>query len=154
MENGGRNRGLTRVRILTAGLVCLTGCASAGLPEFKPHAFPDGKAFVADVPADKKYEDKGIVRVKLAFSSMDATHEDDELCKNAYNEAVGKLVDEARKKGGDAVILVRSVTFYMDGSSQTHSTAECSDDGSEGQVLVKGLAVKWLTDSTTPTQDR
>jgi hypothetical protein len=54
-------------------------------------------------------------------------------------------VKYAKQQGADAVIDVRSVVFFEDGSRETYQTAECSDEGDTGQILAQGVAVRWKT---------
>ena len=51
----------------------------------------------------------------------------------------------AKKQGGDAVIDLKSVVYLEDGRREMYPSAECSDDGIEGQVLCQGIAIKWKT---------
>ncbi len=69
--------------------------------------------------------------------------DDTKLCKNYYNKSVKELVESAKKNGGDAVIEVRSITFHIDGSNQVFKEPQCFDDGAEGQVLTRGIAIRW-----------
>ncbi len=106
--------------------------------------FPEGLAFVGKAPEDRPFERLGIVRGRVDFVSFQASeNEDPNICRNQYNKAVKQLVDQAKKRGGDAVIEVKSVVFMMDGKSEMHDKPECADDGAEGQVLVQGTVVKW-----------
>ncbi|MCC7442122.1 MAG: hypothetical protein IT285_10835 [Bdellovibrionales bacterium] len=142
------NRQLLGSAIVAAVWAALAAaCATIPEAEFTKHEFPSENAYLGAPPKDRKFKVLGVVRSKVNFATFDPAKEDKALCANYYNGAVGELLTEARKKGGDAVVQVRSVTFYLDGSMQTHKTAQCSDDGMEGQVLVRGVAVKWLTDS-------
>jgi uncharacterized protein YbjQ (UPF0145 family) len=65
------------------------------------------------------------------------------LCRNYYNKAAYLLLKEAKKVGADAVIQVRSVVFMLDGKMSEFSTPECSDDGAEGEILLRGIAIKY-----------
>ena len=131
----------TAVRIQRALiLVAVAGCTTLPAPRFTKHEFPK-EAYVGDVA--RPYEVVGTVRSKVNFPSLDPLHEEAELCRNYYNQAVRDLVKFAKQKDADAVIQVKSVVFYEDGKSQTFATPECSDDGEEGQVLTQGTAVKW-----------
>ncbi|MDR3605804.1 MAG: hypothetical protein P4M08_00310 [Oligoflexia bacterium] len=108
----------------------------------KKFSFPGDTAFV-QVPA-RPCKVLGQVKTKVTYQSVDFEHEDDQLCRNYYNKAVIDLVDRAKAVGADAVINIRSVVFYEDGTSETFKTPECSDDGEEGEVLAVATAVKWL----------
>lgn len=120
-----------------------TSCTSSpSKPAYKKHSFPQEGVFVGDVK--RPYEKLGLVRWRENYMTLDEDHDEDILCKNYYNRAVRSLLAEAKKQRADAVIDVKSVTFLIDGRVETHATAECSDEGAEGQVLVQGVAVKWL----------
>lgn len=122
------------------------GCSSLPEPKINKHEFPRD-AFI-ETPKDRKFEKLGIVKTKVNFPSLSASLEtpwtDDSLCENYFNKAAANLIKESKKKGGDAVMEVRSVVFLMDGKRETHKKAECSDDGQEGQVLAQGEAIKWV----------
>ena len=109
---------------------------------FYKHDFPQN-AFIEPVK-NRPYDVVGLVRTKVDYPTLDPKHEEQELCKNYYNQAVRDLVKMAHDKGADAVIDVKSVVFY-EGSDkpELHKTPECSDEGDEGQILTQGLAVKW-----------
>lgn len=121
----------------------VVGCATT-LPEPKmpKFAFPKGRAFVGDVK--RPYKKLGQVRAKVNYNTLDWLHEEDQLCRNYYNKGVKELVEIAHKQGADAVIDVESVVFSDITGGQTFPTPECSDDGDEGQILVQGIAVKWV----------
>lgn len=104
------------------------------------HSFPKD-AHIGDVK--RPYEKLGQVRSKATYATLDPKHDETTLCRNYFNKAVEDLVRRAKKVGADAVIDVRSVTFYEMGGSDTFPRPECSDDGAEGEVLVEGIAVKW-----------
>lgn len=91
------------------------------------------------------YEVLGEVKSKVDYVTLDPDHEERDLCKNYFNQAVQKLTEYAKSQGGDAVIDVKSIVFYFDGKSGAFSRAECTDSGAEGQVLVRGIAIKWKT---------
>jgi hypothetical protein len=126
---------------MLGALSASAGCASMPKVEHKKYVYPDHYAFVGDVK--RPYTVLGPVRSRVEFPTLDPDHEEKSLCRNYYNEAVRKLVQYARKAGGDVVIDVRSVVFLEDGRSETYPTAECSDDGEGGQVLATGIAIKW-----------
>ncbi|MFZ9596116.1 MAG: hypothetical protein ACO3A2_08565 [Bdellovibrionia bacterium] len=116
-------------------------CSSLPAPRFTPHSFPKGMAFIG--PVKRPYEVLGTVRSRVEFISLDDQHEEGDLCQNAFNESVETLVKLAQKKGGQAVIDVRSVVFLEDGRRETYPTPECSDDGAEGQILTQATAIRW-----------
>ena len=121
--------------------VCTGGCATLPTPKYKAYTFPQEKAHYGNVK--KPYETLGLVRSRVNFQTLDPSHDETDLCRNYFNKAVRDLIDTAKKQGGDAVIDIKSVVFMEDGSHQTYPSAECSDDGMEGQVLAQGIAVKW-----------
>jgi hypothetical protein len=142
---------LCRTILLLAVVLAGAGCATS-LPDPKVprYVFPKEKAFVGDVK--RPYKKLGQVRTKVDFNTLDWNHEEDQLCRNYYNKAARDLVARARDHGGDAVIDVRSVVFTDFGGVETYTTPECSDDGSEGQILLEGIVVKWV--ETEKTADR
>ncbi len=79
----------------------------------------------------------------MNYKTLSARIDPEALCKNYFNKAAAQLTEMAKNHGGDAVIQVRSVVFHMDGSSKTFNKAECFDDGAEGQILAKGIAIRW-----------
>lgn len=126
-------------------------CSSLPKVQHTVHEFPKESAFYG-APA-RKYETLGVVRSEVNFPTLDPDLDNENLlCRNYFNQAVKKLVTYAKKAGGDAVIDVKSVVFLMDGKSETHPTPECSDDGGEGQVLARGIAVKWLPENPPETK--
>ncbi len=132
------------MRVGFVGWVILcVGCSSLPTPPFKRHTFPSQEAFIGNI--SRPYQTLGWVRTKVNFASLDPEHEENLLCKNYYNKAVQDLVRLAKEKGGDAVIDVKSVVFLEYGTHEVYTTPECSDDGSEGQILVQGVAVKWIS---------
>jgi hypothetical protein len=126
---------------LCALLLGLAGCIT--LPtsvKHKTYEFPE-EAFVQKVT--RPHETLGLVRSKVNYSSAETNPEETDLCSNYYNKAVRDLVQMAKKKGADAVIDVRSIVFFEAGGSELYTTAECADDGMDGQILTQGTAVKW-----------
>lgn len=75
---------------------------------------------------------------------MEQEKNNQSLCRNYYHKAVRNLVRDAEKAGADAVIKIRSVVILLDGKTEEHVTPECSDDGAEGEVLLRGIAIKFL----------
>jgi hypothetical protein len=148
------SRGLAgAIRIFPWSLcLALAGCSSFPEPKLTHYKFPKN-AFVGNV--SRPYTVLGPVRSKADYASLDAQHEEKELCRTYYNKAVKDLVKFAKKQGADAVVDVQSVVFLEDGRHETYKTPECSDDGGEGQVLTQGIAVKWTggaVDTGTWTQ--
>ncbi len=134
------------------GLFIVVGCSSLPEPKFKSYAFPAGTVFVEDKPT-RRFKVLGPVRVRVNFSSMNAEREESELCRNFYNKGAGDLLKRARReRKADAVINVRSVVYYMDGKSKKFTSPECADDGSEGQILMEGKAIRYLPDPKAETK--
>ena len=103
-------------------------------------------------PQDRPFQPVGWVRTKEPFITIDPDADLNKLCANYYNKAAASLLREARKAGADAVVSVRSVTFLLNGATEEHKTPECADDGGEGEILLKGVAVRWIpqTKSSIP----
>jgi hypothetical protein len=121
----------------------LVGCSSLPKVEHKVYPFPAVNAFVNAPPKDRPYSVLGWVRAKTPFVTMDPDSNLKALCANYYNKAVASLLVEAKKAGGDAVAEIRSVTFLLNGKVEEHVTPECSDDGGEGEILVRGVAIRF-----------
>lgn len=136
------------------GVMVLSGCASSPDVTHKVHDFPEDKAYVGEPKPMRKYEKLGVVKERIDFPSLDSSWEFQALCKNYFNHAVKKLIDRAEDIGADAVIRVQSVVFLMNGGVETFPRAECSDEGSEGQVLVEGLAVKWVKEEDEKSEGK
>lgn len=142
--------------VLVGLTLCLCACTTLPTSKFQKHNFPKKEAFVGDVK--KPYRKLGLVQARVDFPSLTAGFEvemsgqmaghsgssDNYICQNYYNKGVNDLVKKAKAHGGDAVIQVRSVVFLQDGKREVHTTPECADDGEEGQVLLQGIAIKWL----------
>ena len=144
------------IGILSFALVCgvvlsvyVTSCATLPSPKYKAYTFPQEKAHYGDVK--RPYETLGLVRSRVNFQTLDPSHDESDLCRNYFNKAVRDLIDTSKKQGGDAVIDIKSVVFMEDGSHRTYPTAECSDDGMEGQVLAQGIAIKWKRPKPKPS---
>jgi hypothetical protein len=145
--------------LITALLPVLSsGCASLPEPEYTKYDFPKKGVYV-DVPPEehtrgRKYEILGIVRTKINYGSMDPDKDEQTLCKNYYNKAAHDLLKRAKREAkGDAVIETRSVVFFMDGLSKEYKTPECSDDGSEGQILLTGKVIRYIRPSPTAVKE-
>jgi hypothetical protein len=110
-------------------------------PKFDPYFFPKNEAFVTDVK--RPYDKLGEVKTRVDYDTMDFKRDEQELCRNYYNKAVRDLVKLAKEKGADAVIDIKSVVYYEDGKVELFEKPECADDGEGGQILVRGVAVKW-----------
>lgn len=123
------------------GLLGLAGCSSIPEPKHAKYEWPKGLAFIGD--PGRPYETLGSVRARADFSNVDFGDHEEALCRNYFNKASRELVKFAKQAGGDAVIDVRSVVVLLDGKVETYPKAECSDEGAEGQVLVRGIAVRW-----------
>lgn len=127
--------------LVFVGVIFTVQCTTLPTPKFKAYRFPKDLAFIEE--PDRPYEKLKVIKTKVNFSSMDPTHDENELCANYYNKAARDLVKRAKDLGGDAVIKVRSVVFYISGEQQFHKTPECADDGAEGQILLQGVAIRW-----------
>ncbi len=136
---------VTRVAMIAAVAVLIMGGCSSSIPRVshKQFEFPKGKAFLGQ--PKRPYEKLGLVRAKANYSTFDPADADrgDQLCRNYFNKAVNDLVKFAEDKGGDAVIEIRAVTQLQTGQWEQHKKPECSDEGTEGQSLAEGIAVKW-----------
>lgn len=133
-------------------LLVVSGCASLPDPHFEKFQFPQN-AFVGDVK-DRPYTVLGLVKNRVDYNTLDAAHEEADLCRNYFNKGVRELLRIAKNQGADAVIDVRSVVFFEDGSSKTYSDPECSDDGQDGQILVQAIAVRWKAAAPSKTVEK
>jgi len=126
----------------------LSACASSLPTERHDHyTFPEHDVF-KETPTGKDskrpYEVLGWVRAKAGYPTFEQAEVGGAaLCVNYFNKAAASLLDEAEKAGGDAVIQVRSVVLTLDGKFQEYPTPECSDDGAEGEILLKGIAIRY-----------
>ncbi|MBC7385423.1 MAG: hypothetical protein H7301_04555 [Cryobacterium sp.] len=128
-------------------LFFISSCASLPDPKYTAFEFPEDAVFIDTKPA-QKYKVLGPVRVRVRYSSLNAEREEQDLCKNYFNKGARDLLKRARRDlKADAVINVRSVVYYMDGKSKSFTTAECSDDGGEGQILMEGKAIRYFSKS-------
>jgi hypothetical protein len=132
---------LERFGLCICFITQLFGCAQQTRPKHTWYTFPEDAAFLQE-PA-RPYDVMGTVRAKVNFKSFDEINDEKVLCKNYYNQAVNDLVRMAKEKGAEAVIQVRSVVFLGNGIQEAYVSPECADDGSEGQILTQGVAVKW-----------
>lgn len=127
--------------------VSLSGCATS-LPEERHDTFhfPEKLVYVEEPTGEfqgRQYEVLGWVRTKVHFPTMEQDPNNQKICNNYYNKGARDLLKEAKKAKGDAVIKVRSVVILFNGKTEEYPTAECSDDGAEGEILMKGISVKW-----------
>ena len=137
-------------------LLVATGCATS-LPEerHKTFHFPEKSVYVEEPTGENlghPYEIMGWVKAREHFPTMEQDPNSQTLCKNYYNKAAHDLLKEAKKAKGEAVIKVRSVVMLLDGKTEEHTTAECSDDGAEGEILMRGIAIKWKP--LPPSEDK
>ena len=135
-------------RLLPVLFFLISSCAS--LPDetvrHERFSFPDSQAFIelpTGIHGKRTYKTLGWVRAKAEWSTLDQDVYSEGLCRNYFNKAVRSLLKEAKKVGADAVIQVRSVVFGLDGKIGEFPTPECSDDGNRGEVLVRGIAIKY-----------
>lgn len=132
-----------------AGL--FSACSSLPEPKFTRHEFPTKNVYIDDVTPPRKYETLGLVRTRVNYNTLNPDRDEAELCRNAYNKAARDLLRIARRDAkADAIIEVRSVVFFLDGTTKLYKTAECSDDGGEGQVLLQGIAIRWPVVAASP----
>jgi hypothetical protein len=134
-------------------LLLLSACASvpaAPLLDKKTkhsrYPFPEADVFM-ELPTGRdegrNYDVLGWVRSKAYWPTTDQDGYSEGLCRNYFNKGARQLLKEARKVGADAVIQVRSVVFMLDGKVEEFPRPECSDDGLEGEVLMRGIAIKY-----------
>ena len=144
---------LSKIAFSASLMATLGGCSTLPTPHVTKYDFPKSDVYVEEKPK-RKFTILGSVRARVNFNSMNPEREEKDLCNNYYNKAVADLLKRAKKEAkADAVAEVRSVVFFLDGTSKTYVAPECSDDGGEGQVLVQGLAIQWEKDpSAGPSQ--
>jgi hypothetical protein len=136
-------RAFIGVAAVSLGLALGSCSSTVPTPNKKIYDFPgDGQAFI-NAPK-RPYKVLGEVKTKATYSTLDFEHGDDQLCRNYYNKAVKDLVDRAKNVGADAIVNIRSIVFYEDGTHQIFKTPECADDGEEGEILVAATAIKWF----------
>lgn len=126
----------------------LSACASS-LPKERHdlYTFPEENVY-RELPSGKDlhrpYTVMGWVRSKAEYPTFEQAEVGGQaLCKNYYNKAAESLLNEAEKAGGDAVMQVRSVVQTLDGKFQEYPSPECSDDGAQGEILLRGIAIKF-----------
>jgi hypothetical protein len=138
----------TAVLLALALPAAFGACQTLPKPKIRKYEWPS-EAYL-DTPK-RAFEVVGQVKTKVNYPSLTDEWEDDDLCRNFFNKAVIDLVSRARDVRADAVIEVRSVTFFQDGKSETFPRAECVDDGAEGQVLAQGTVVRWKREADEPS---
>jgi hypothetical protein len=126
----------------------LIAACSTSLPKERHdlHRFPEKMVFIEEPTGEfksREYEVLGWVRSRAHYPTMEQDPNSDRLCRNYYNKAASELLTEAKKAKAEAVIRVRSIVLLMDGRVEEHVTPECSDDGAEGEVLLRGVAIRW-----------
>lgn len=130
--------------ILMAAGVGMIGCSTLPSPTVVRYPYPKKFAFTGE--PDRPYRTLGVVRTKVSWPTLLSPDvEEKDLCTNYYNKGVIDLVKRARANGGSGIADLKSVTFLVDGRQELHPTAECSDDGEEGQILLQAVAVKWVS---------
>jgi hypothetical protein len=127
--------------------IAVSACATS-LPKERHdvHRFPEKLVFVEEPTGEfknKPYEVLGWVRSQAQYPTLEQDPNNGRLCRNYYNKAAADLLKEAKKANAEAVIKVRSVVLLMDGKVEEHVTPECSDDGAEGEILLRGIAIRW-----------
>ena len=138
------NLNLLAPKLLGGFAVLLTACSTLPTPQVTKYEFPKADVYVDQKPT-RKFNLLGSVRTKVNFNSMNPEREEKDLCQNYYNKAVADLLKRAKREArADAVVEIRSVVFFLDGTSKLYSTPECSDDGGEGQILLQGIAIQWV----------
>lgn len=135
------------LRIVVLTVLFASGCATS-LPEERHsnYTFPEKLVYIEEPIAEnlnRPYEILGWVRTRGHFPTMEQDPNSPSLCKNYYNKAARDLLKEAKKAKGDAVMKVRSVVVLMNGKMEEYVTPECADDGAEGEILLRGIAIKW-----------
>lgn len=130
-------------------MAILSGSCASTLPTEKhaTYLFPQEDVYV-ELPIGahmgQPVKPLGWVKARVRYPTLESDTNNSHLCRNYYNKGAAQLLKEARKVGGDAVIQVRSVVFLFSGETQEFATPECSDDGAEGEILLRGIAVKYL----------
>jgi hypothetical protein len=120
-------------------------CSDLPAEKHSHYSFPHDAYVELPKGKDEKrpYDVLGWVRAKAVYATMEQSQNDPALCLNYYNKAVHNLLKEARKVNADAVIQIRSVIMYLDGKFEEKPTPECADDGQEGEILLRGVAIKY-----------
>lgn len=146
-----RNRNMqSRVWVLLANLgvfplfLSWSGCSTLPSEMHDFYDFPKRDAYVQLPPVEKsRIENLGTLRTKINFSMTSPQMDEVKLCRNYYHQAAQRLLKMAKKeKDAEGIFLIRSVVFYLNGKSEFFETPECSDDGSEGQILLQAEAYR------------
>lgn len=132
-------------RVLSGLVLVLAACSSLPDTHFEKYEFPQG-VYVGDVK-NRPYTVLGLVKTRVDYKTLDANHEESDLCRNYFNKGSRDLLKLGKKQGADAVLDVKSVVFYEDGTSKTYPDPECTDEGEDGQILLQGIAVRWKSNS-------
>ena len=135
--------------------VAVAGCSA---PKVKPPLPPviEGPLLPKAVYFGKppyKYKGLGVVRASKTFSTLNLEMTDEieaAYCKKVFVDAVNELLQLSKTNGGDGVADVHSVVFLADGRQESFDRPECTDDGEEGEVLVQGVAIKWVRTAAQP----
>ena len=123
-------------------VLLLSSCSTLPAPQVKRYEFPREGVFLAE--PDRPYEVMGLVRSKAKWPTLLLPDADEQgLCRNYYNKASADLLKRAREAGADAVASIKSVVFLVTGKRVEYTTAECSDDGENGEILMEGVAVRF-----------
>lgn len=135
-------------RFFSSAVFLVFAACATSLPKERHdvHRFPEKLVFVEEPTGEfknKPYEVLGWVRSQAQYPTMEQDPNNGRLCRNYYNKAAAELLKEAKKAKAEAVIKVRSVVLLMDGKVEEHVTPECSDDGAEGEILLRGIAIRW-----------
>jgi hypothetical protein len=133
---------------LIAWLGFMAASCSTSLPKERHDVFhfPESMVFSEEPSGEFKnrpYEVLGWVRSRAHYPTFEQDPNSNKLCRNYYNKAAKDLLIEAKKAKAEAVIKVRSVVLLLDGKTEEYVTPECSDDGAEGEILLRGVAIKW-----------
>ncbi len=132
-------------QLVLLALVFCSACSSLPTVTHKKYPFPE-KAHIGVPKNLPPYEKLGLVKARATFETMELDSDPDARCRNYFNKAVKDLVRIAAENKGDAVIDVRSVTFLMDGKTETYPRPECVDEGDVGEVYVQGISIRFLMD--------
>jgi len=137
-------------------LLVFTGCATS-LPEehHSKYRFPSDRVYVnlpTGADANRHYEVLGWVKSRAEFATFEQDIQNNPaLCRNYYNKAARELLKQADGVGADAVIQVRSVVMLLNGKFETYPTPECADDGQSGEILLRGIAIRYKAATDRPS---
>ena len=138
--------------LVAAGTGCSTPKANkpVEVPVLEGPLLPKG-AFFGKPPY--KFQGLGVVRASKTYPTLNIEMTDeleDAFCRKVFSEASRELLQIAKANGGDGVADIHSVIFLGDGRRETFDRPECTDDGEEGEVLVQGVAIKWVRTAAQP----